>query len=851
MTITGGGTGLTYLPEANYCGPDSFTYTLNGGSSATVSITISCVDDPPVAVNDSATLAEDAAATAVGVLANDTDVDGGTKSIGSKTNGAHGTVAITGGGTGLTYTPDANYCGADSFTYTLNGGSTATVSLTLTCVDDLPVAVDDSRSVVEDASPTEVDVLANDTDMDGGPRSVVSKSNGAHGAVAITGSGAALTYEPEPEYCGPDSFTYTLNGGSTATVAITVSCDNDPPLAVNDAATLAEDAAATQIDVLANDTDIDGGPKAVDSKSNGAHGAVAIEEEGTVLTYTPDANYCGPDSFTYTLNGGSTATVSVTISCVDDPPAAVSDSATVAEDSSPSSIEVLANDTDVDGGAKAIASKTNGAHGSVAITGGGTGLTYAPAANYCGPDSFTYELNGGSVATVSITVTCSDDMPSAADDSATVGEDASATPIDVLANDPDIDAGPKTVSSKTNGAHGVVLLTGGGSGLTYTPDANYCGPDSFTYTLNGGSQATVGVTVSCTDDPPVAVNDSATLQEDASPTAIDVLSNDADSDAGPKTIASKGNGSHGVVGITGSGTGLTYVPDPNYCGPDSFTYTLAGGSQATVAVTIACVDDAPTAISDADTVIEDAPATAIDVLANDTDIDGGAKAVMGRTNGAHGSVAILGAGAGITYAPAAQYCGPDSFTYTLNGGAQAMVSINVTCVEDPAPPDPNSGTQTPAPTQAPPPQSSTQTSSAPVVNITPGIGVVSGRRHPRVAVKGAYAFFTLTCKLTDRDCRGIVTISANVPSIALGPTMRNVTVVKGRFRVGSGRSVLVRARLTRIGLETLERKRSLRGVAARMGIVDTGNGEKGKIEVNLVRRPKASLLPSGSKSSKG
>ena len=171
----------------------------------------------------------------------------------------------------------------------------------------------------------------------------------------------------------------------------------------------------------------------------------------------------------------------------------------------------------------------------------------------------------------------------------------------------------------------------------------------------------------------------------------------------------------------------------------------------------------------------------------------------------------MGAGAGVTYTPNANYCGPDSFTYTLNGGSQATVSINVPCVDDPAPPEPNPGGQTPVQVQVPVQQGPSQTSSAPIVNITPGIGVVSGRRHPRVAVKGGYAFFTLTCKLTTRDCKGMVTITANVPSIALGPTMRNVTVVKGRFRVGSGRSVLVRARLTRIGLETLERKRSLRG----------------------------------------
>ena len=96
----------------------------------------------PVAVDDTATVAEDSGANPINVLANDTDIDGGPKTITSVTQPAHGTVAITGGGTGLTYTPDANYCNdgspTDNFTYTLNGGSTATVAVTVTCVDDDP-----------------------------------------------------------------------------------------------------------------------------------------------------------------------------------------------------------------------------------------------------------------------------------------------------------------------------------------------------------------------------------------------------------------------------------------------------------------------------------------------------------------------------------------------------------------------------------------------------------------------------------------------------------------------------------------------------------------------------------------
>ena len=113
VVITGGGAGLTYEPDANYCNtqpggtPDTFTYTLNGGSTATVSVTVTCVDDPPVAVNDTATVLEDAAATAINVLANDTDIDAGPTTITSVTDPANGTVVITGGGTGLTYQPDA------------------------------------------------------------------------------------------------------------------------------------------------------------------------------------------------------------------------------------------------------------------------------------------------------------------------------------------------------------------------------------------------------------------------------------------------------------------------------------------------------------------------------------------------------------------------------------------------------------------------------------------------------------------------------------------------------------------------------------------------------------------------
>ncbi|HET9484995.1 MAG TPA: Ig-like domain-containing protein, partial [Xanthomonadales bacterium] len=318
---------------------------------------------------------------------------------------------------GLTYAPDADFCSAtaDTFTYTLNGGSTATVSVTVTCVDDAPVAVDDVANVAQDSAATTIPVLDNDTDVDGGPKSIASATQPANGTVVVAGDGSDLTYAPNAGYCAatPDTFTYTLNGGSTGNVAVLVSCASDaPPTAVADSATVTEDSGANAIDVLANDTDTDGGPKSIAGVTQPGNGTVVVTGGGTGLTYAPDADFCSAtaDTFTYTLNGGSTTTVSVTVTCVDDAPVAVADSATVAQDSAATAIPVLGNDTDLDGGTKSIDSVTQPANGSVAITGGGTGLAYTPNAGFCSatPDTFSYTLNGGSTAAVSVTVTCTD-----------------------------------------------------------------------------------------------------------------------------------------------------------------------------------------------------------------------------------------------------------------------------------------------------------------------------------------------------------------------------------------------------------------------------------------------------------
>ena len=213
-------------------------------------------------------------------------------------------------------------------------------------------------------------MLTNDTDIDGGGKFIASNDPPLNGSVTVLRDESfrpvRFLYQPGFDFCGEDTFTYTLNGGSTATVSVTVTCVDDPPVAVNDSATLTEDDPATSIDVFANDADFDGGPMLVQSKTDGVHGSVAVADDGATLTYQPNADYCGPDSFTYTLNGGSTATVSVTVTCVDDPPVAVDDKKTIDEDAAATVIQVRSNDID-DGGTKAIESATDPANGTVVL----------------------------------------------------------------------------------------------------------------------------------------------------------------------------------------------------------------------------------------------------------------------------------------------------------------------------------------------------------------------------------------------------------------------------------------------------------------------------------------------------
>jgi len=619
--LSGSGLNLTYTPTQDYHGPDSFTFKVNDGShdsnTSTFALTVTEVNDAPTAADDSVTTDEDTPLnlSAADLTANDSTgpADESLQTL-SVTNVAataatHGSVSINNGI--VTYTPDTNYHGAASFTYqvcdngTTNGApdsqcTSATVNVTVNSVNDNPVAVNDSASTDED-TPVTVDVIANDTDVDGDGRNLQSVSTASHGSVTIVNGQAQ--YSPAADFNGTDSFTYVVSDGhggtATGTVNITVNSVNDNPVAVDDSATTDEDTPVT-VDVVANDTDVDGDARSLQSVGTASHGSVTIV--GGQAQYSPAANFHGTDSFTYVASDGhggtASGTVNITVSSVNDNPVAVDDSATTDEDTSVN-IDVVANDTDVDGDARTLQSVGTASHGSVTIVSGQA--HYSPAADFNGNDSFTYVVSDGhggtATGSINITVNSVNDAPTANSQSA-ITNGNTPVPIGLTASDVETDPANLNYAITTGPSHG--SLSGSGANRTYTPAPYYSGPDSFTFTVtdtgDGASppltsaNATVSITVNDTIKPTISAPANVNVGTGAGATSCGVFVSDA-------TLGiATANDNSGTVSIERTG-----VPAGNIfpVGTTTITYTATDGAGNTTQTTqtVTVVDDTPPTVT--------------------------------------------------------------------------------------------------------------------------------------------------------------------------------------------------------------------------------------------------------------
>ena len=672
---------ITYIPALDFFGSDSFQYSLldDGGApsagTALVSITIDPVNDAPVVGDAGVSVAEDNV-LAVTLQANDVEDDPISYTIVDQP----GSGSLSGTAPDLTYTPLPNFFGTDSFTYTASDGALdsglATITITVLPVNDLPIIADETFTATED---TPLSLMIDVDDPDGDMVTVQVTVPPANGTVS--GTGTDLQYVPDPDFNGTDSFTIVASDGTgssgPATITIEVAASNDAPVATAQAVAADED---VSLDIILDGSDVDGDSltfSVVTPPSNGNITGVAPD-----LVYTPDADFFGTDSFTFIASDGQVdsapAAIDVSITAVNDAPTAASASVGTDEDLA---IPVTLDASDVDGDSLSFSFLTQPSNGVL----GGTApdLIYTPNPDFNGTDAFTFVANDGQldspIATVEIAIAMVNDLPVADDLGIVTTEDMA---VSFALTGSDVDGDVLSFLVQQGPASGT--LSGTSPNLTYTPDPDFAGSDSFTYLANDGTQnspiATVMIDVGAVNDAPTAGNVSVTTDEDT-PVLVTLTGSDPEgSTLGYAIVTPPTSGT-----LSGTAPGLTYTPDPDVSGADTFTYIVNDGSldslPATVDITINPVNDAPVASAASVSTSEDTP-LGITLTGSDVENDTLTFAVV--TSPTSGS--LSGTAPDLTYTPASDFSGSDSFTFIASDAtldsAPATISITVDAVDD-------------------------------------------------------------------------------------------------------------------------------------------------------------------------
>jgi uncharacterized repeat protein (TIGR01451 family) len=632
----------------------------------TNSFTVTAPNSAPVSTNDIYSVTEDVALNipAAGVLANDYDADGDSLSAIWFSGPSNGSLTLNADGS-FTYTPTNDYTGADSFTYGASDGlltgAVATVSLSVTNINDAPVLGLDEFPAVED-TPLDLPVLDNDGDVDGDPLTISSVTDTN---VTIIG-GTNLVYIPPADFNGTNTFTYIVddgNGGSvTGSVTVTVGAVNDDPTLNGESGSTAEDTPLT-VDVLANDSDVDGDNLTLLAGPVASNGTATVS--GDEITFTPDADFNGTGTVTYYVTDGTVTNSAQLVVTV--------------------TIDVLANDSDPDGDGLTLISAT-ASNGTVSVS--GSDITFTPSTNFNGSASVTYYVTDGAVtnsARIDLTVDPVNDVPVAQADSYGVDEDGTlniAAP-GVLGNDDDVEGDSLSAILFSDVTNGTFSLNLDGS-FTYMPDADYEGADSFSYYAVDGfatsAVSSVTISVNGIPDAPSVGYDDVDTDEDT-PVTIDAIANDSDPDGDLISIVDVLATNVVIVG----GTNLVYNPPMNYNGTNTFEYVVedSGGlaSTCTVTVVVNPVNDAPNGAADVASTYEETDVT-IPVLANDSDVEGD---VLSLTDAFSSNGLVQVSGTNVVFTPAMNFTGNATVTYLVSDGdlmSTGTVSVAVLAAAD-------------------------------------------------------------------------------------------------------------------------------------------------------------------------
>jgi VCBS repeat-containing protein len=752
---------LTYTPNTDFTGSDSFVVAVSDGNSfdqITINVSILGVNYPPLLSADfalSVTMSEDGSPASwamPNISASDPDVED-TLTWSTSIAPIHGTATVSGNGgtpSQLVYEPDSNYFGSDSFTISVSDGNVTdevAINVKILAVNDDPVIIQgDSLSVIlsEDSFPhpwVEPTLTVGDFDSaDVLAWSVLTPP--VNGVASVAGTGASpttFTYSPNANWSGSDSFEIGVSDGTTTdsiTVNLTVTPINDAPvIAQGSSVSVSMSEEGTPISWIAPElsaTDEEGDELSWSMSLQPSHGVAAVQGVGgvpTLLTYAPELNFAGDDSFVVSVTDGNSSsflTVNVSVANVNDPLSidqGQSIAFTMSEDGFPvpGVVPVLTvSDLDV-ADVYTWTTSTSPFHGSVEIAGNSKELdqlTYAPNASWSGIDSFVVQVSDGTTTdsiTVQVTVAPVDDAPVIAQGEAVtafMSEDGSPVPwATPRLSAFDEDGDELTWEVLTQASHGVATMLGGlsePSGFEYEPEANFAGEDSFVISVTDGNNTdsiTVNVIVANVNDLPIINQGESievTMSEDGSPVAWQApVLTVSDADAGGvfswSILAPPGHGVASVGGLGAIPSSLSYTPASSWSGVDSFWVQVSDGTASdsiTVQVTVVLVN-APPAIAQGETVTVYMSEngfpfswTAPKLSAFDEDGDELSWKIL--TQPAHGVADLAGDfihPSGLGYEPFTNFEGEDSFVLSVtDGNLSDSITVNVIVTNDNIPP---------------------------------------------------------------------------------------------------------------------------------------------------------------------
>ncbi len=493
---------VTYTPSSDWNGTDTLSFKANDGAddsnSSTLTITVNGINDAPIANNVTTQMDENKVGgryQPVTVTLNASDVDGDNLTYALVAGPANGSVGDISNNE-IIYAPNQDFNGTDTFTYKANDGvedsNEATVTVTINPVDDPPTTENMSVETDEDVA---LEISFPATDVDGESLSYSIEDWVSNGTLELTNN--IVNYTPDLNWSGNVSFTYKANDGisdsNISTVTINVNAVNDPPIS-EDIPVETEEDGATAIGLNAQDVE---GPlndqffySIVSQPSNGTATVPAAVPNNT-CEYRPNKDFYGTDTFTFRASdgtdNGNIATVTVTVTPVDDFPEAQDVSVSIDEDNS---ITFTLPVVDIDGGPSysyEINLDQDPSSGSVTIS--NNEANYTPNLNFYGQDSFRFSSvleNGNSAdATATITVNPINDDPTLV-----IGEveGQENTVLEITPDATDVDGDPITFSIVENPTNGTASIDG--TKIVFTPNTGFVGVDSLFVTVSDGTTTT-------------------------------------------------------------------------------------------------------------------------------------------------------------------------------------------------------------------------------------------------------------------------------------------------------------------------------------------------------------------------